>query len=201
MINFPNSPVDQQTFRVGQINYIWTDASQSWSAIKGFTNTDFLTYNRIIDLNPTQATSTTTGALVVTGGAGIGGDIWAARIYSNGVLLGSGGGPLVGTLQEVTYNGYTTTFPLVTTNATSSTNTITGAVTVVGGVGIGGDVHIQGQVYSEGGKPLYTPLVEFAEVPPLNPRVGDFWIDSNAGVEYQYIFDGASYFWVQFVGL
>ena len=202
MINFPNNPVDQQTFRVGQINYIWTTASQSWSAVKGFTNTDFLTYNRIIDLNPTPAISTITGALTVLGGVGVGGDIWAGDIYSNGSLLTSGGsGGAVGSLQTVTDNGYTTNHPLITTNATSSTNTQTGALIVRGGVGVGGDLHIQGYAYSEGGKPLYTPQIAVAISPPVDARVGDFWIDSNAGIEYQYIFDGSNYFWVQFVGL
>jgi hypothetical protein len=68
-------------------------------------------------------------------------------------------------------------------------------------VGVGGDLRVQGEVYSENGTLLYTPKVTFLDVPPADPRIGDFWIDSNTGIEYQYIFDGVSYFWVQFVGV
>ena len=40
----------------------------------------------------TNSTGTTTGALTVAGGVGVGGDLWAGNIYSNGVQLTAGGG-------------------------------------------------------------------------------------------------------------
>ena len=200
MINFPNTPVDQQAFQVGQVVYIWNAAAQSWDAGSLNTGTDFITPNRIIVLNTTSAVSTTTGALQVAGGVGVQGAIWAGNIYSNGVLLGVGGSS-VSTLQSVTDLGSTTTNAVNFANVTSATDAYSGAVKVAGGVGIGGDLQVHGRVFSEGGTLLYTPKVTFSTTPPGAPRVGDFWIDSNAGVEYQYIFDGASYFWVQFVGV
>jgi hypothetical protein len=41
--------------------------------------------------------NTSTGALIVSGGAGFNGDIYAKNLYSNGVLVSSGGGNIFGT--------------------------------------------------------------------------------------------------------
>jgi len=87
-------------------------------------------------------------------------------------------------------------------SVTESTSTTTGALTVAGGVGIGRDLYVGGNVYSLGGQPLYTPRVTLDSAPPNNnPRVGDFWIDVNSGVEYQYIQDGSNFYWIQFVSV
>jgi hypothetical protein len=66
----------------------------------------------------TASTSSTTGALVVTGGVGVGGSI-------------------------VVSGGVTSTNHIVTGTA-ASTSTTTGALIVAGGVGVGGSVNIQG---------------------------------------------------------
>lgn len=62
-----------------------------------------------------------------------------------------------------------------------------------------------GSVYSADGNPvenylLYTPRVTISTTPPLNPRIGDFWIDPTYGAECQYIDDAGTRFWVQFTG-
>jgi hypothetical protein len=64
-----------------------------------------------------------------------------------------------------------------------------------------GDIHVSGNVYSQGGDPLYTPRVSVTNVAPEGARVGDFWIDTDNGVEFQYIKDGTSTFWIQFTGI
>lgn len=64
-----------------------------------------------------------------------------------------------------------------------------------------GDIYVSGNVYSQGGDPLYTPRVSVSTVAPLGARVGDFWIDTDNGVEFQYIKDGTSTFWIQFTGI
>lgn len=46
----------------------------------------------VIVTTSTNATSTTTGAFQVVGGAGIQGDLYARNIYSNGVLIGTNAG-------------------------------------------------------------------------------------------------------------
>lgn len=102
---------------------------------------------------------------------------------------------------------------------TESTGTNSGALTVVGGAGIlnnlyvGGELNVlttatvSGNIYSPTvGNPdennlVYSPKVTLAEEPPANPRVGDFWIDTTLGVEFQHIQDGANRIWVQFTSI
>jgi hypothetical protein len=117
------------------------------------------------------STSTTTGAVVVAGGVGVGGSIWAGNIYSNGaqVLTSAGGGGYVSavtagtdtvvststgviliwnnsTLQSITGRGASTTNAISITNTSSSTGTTTGALKVSGGVGVGGNVYVGNRV-------------------------------------------------------
>lgn len=53
---------------------------------------------------------------------------------------------------------------------------------------------------AEYGNLLYTPRITISTTAPVNPRVGDFWINPTYGVECQYINDGGNYFWIQFTG-
>jgi hypothetical protein len=67
-------------------------------------------------------------------------------------------------------------------------------------------LNVPGSIYSQDGNPqennlLYTPKVTISATAPLNPRVGDFWIDPTYGVELQYINDGGNRIWVQFTTL
>lgn len=143
---------------------------------RGSTTTVALTF-----ANQTQATSTTSGALIVSGGVGVGGDLWASNLYSAGSLvvteasIGSLGvtainagtdtavststGVIVvwntSTLDTVANRGSTTTAAINITNTTSSTSTDTGALIVTGGVGIGGSVYA-GNIYSNGVQVLTT---------------------------------------------
>jgi hypothetical protein len=82
----------------------------------------------------------------------------------------------------------------------SSTSTTTGALTVAGGVGV------QGSVYSADGNPLenyklYSPRVSVTPTVPSLPNIGDFWINSTTLAEYQYIYDGTNYYWIQIAQL
>lgn len=80
---------------------------------------------------------------------------------------------------------------------TDSTGTSSGALMVTGGVGI------TGNVYSETGNPdenklLYTPKMTItAGTAPVNPRIGDYWIDSTIPAYLQYVKDGNNTFWIQ----
>jgi hypothetical protein len=81
------------------------------------------------------AVSTVTGTLRVTGGAGIGGDLFAGSLR----------GPLTGTVGAGTKNsGAFTTVGV--TSAQASTSTLTGALTVAGGVGIVGNLYVGGNI-------------------------------------------------------
>lgn len=126
-----------------------------------------------------ESVSTTTGALVIDGGVGIGRSI---NIGGNAVVTGT----------TVLYS------PTFIISTASSTSTTSGALQVTGGVGV------QGSVYSSNGNPLENNLLYSAKVTisnngvaPLNPHIGDFWIDSSINAEMQYIQDGNNRFWLQ----
>jgi hypothetical protein len=126
--------------------------------------------------NTSNAISTTTGAVRITGGLGVGGDIYGSTIYSNGspvVTTGNLGNLGVtallagtdtavttstgvvtvyntGTLQTVTSRGSSTTFKISILDITSATSTATGALTVAGGLGVAGNIYSGGAIYAAG---------------------------------------------------
>jgi len=122
--------------------------------------------------NTTSATSSSTGAVVILGGLGVGGNIYGnflfdqnarvittATIGSFGVskiIAGtdinvspsSGTGTVtvndISTLQSVTDRGATTNRKITFANTSTSTNQTDGAVVVTGGVGIGANLNVGG---------------------------------------------------------
>lgn len=81
---------------------------------------------------------------------------------------------------------------------TASTGTNTGALVVIGGMAV------QGAIYSHVvGNPNENFLVHSQTTtittgtPPVNPRVGDIWIDANIPAFLQYIRDGTDTYWIQ----
>jgi hypothetical protein len=166
------------------------------------------------------------GSLVVTGGAGIQGDVYvngsfnvtgpelvdlspAATVFIQPTLTGSVQirPATVGNIDNMvigandTANGSfdsVVSTDLRVTNTTSSTSTTTGAVRISGGVGISGNV------YSASGNPdenflLYTPKSTISTSPPstATTRIGDFWINPLGPYFLQYIQDGANRIWIQ----
>lgn len=143
---------------------------------RGSTTTVALTF-----ANATNSTGTTTGALVVTGGVGVGGNLYASNLYSNGspvvtessigdlgvtaltagtdTAVSSSTGVIVvwntSTLDTVANRGSTTTAAITILNTASSTSTTSGALTVRGGVGITGNVYAA-NIYSNGIQVLTT---------------------------------------------
>ncbi len=92
-----------------------------------------LTSGTISTTNATASTTHTNGALVVTGGVGIGQDINVAGSYTGG----SGGIFTVG--------------PIRTTSTTASSSTTTGALRSGGGLGVVGDINAGGYMKAVGG--------------------------------------------------
>ena len=97
------------------------------------------------------------------------------------------------------------------TNSTVTTNSFVGGNAKITGVitastaTILGDAVVSGSVYSQDGiaeynNLLYTPKTTISTTAPLNPRVGDFWVNPTYGVECQYINDGGNHIWIQFTG-
>ena len=101
--------------------------------------------------NTTPATNSSTGALIVAGGAGIGGDL-----YTGGNMFAYGGQVITTTSSGlgVLYNsGSIFTTNVSITPTTPSTGTNSGALIVAGGVGVVGNVTAGGLV-----GPLYGPV-------------------------------------------
>jgi len=81
--------------------------------------------------NNTNATSKTTGALIINGGVGIGGDLYTSNISATNLTL----------------NGSLTSSGVMTlTNTSIPSSSTTGALVVSGGVGIGGALYAGGIV-------------------------------------------------------
>lgn len=84
----------------------------------------------------------------------------------------------------------------VTTSVSTSSYFLTGTSVL----------NVPGSIYSMEGSPsesnlLYTPRTFSSATPPASPRVGDFWIDTDDGIEYQYFDDNGNKIWVQFAGV
>jgi hypothetical protein len=89
----------------------------------------------------------------------------------------------------ISTNTGTRTWSQTLTNITLTSATVTN------------DLHVSGDVYSNGGSPLYTPRITISTLAPEGARVGDFWIDTDNGVEFQYVKDGDNFYWIQFTGI
>jgi hypothetical protein len=177
-LNFPQNPAPGDTYSIGTRTWIWNGSG--WALQSGIVSTNpFIVVSAQVTTT-TNSTSTNSGALVVAGGAGFGGNVYAADLYSNGFqvvttgTIGSFGvsalqagtdtavavlpGNVVlvwntSTLQTVTGRGSSTNNAISITNTTASTGTSTGALTVAGGLGIAGDVNVGGQIkgnYADG---------------------------------------------------
>lgn len=173
-------------------------------------------------LNSGQTSNdSTSGSLVITGGAGIAGNVNIdgelnvlgigqvdlSPVGANVTIKPAAGGTIdirpnvLGTIDNATIgsldpaDGYFENVQVLST--TSATSTASGALQVVGGVGI------QGDIYAGTGNPeenylLYTPRVSVQSgAAPTNARIGDFWIEPTIPAFLQYIKDGTSTIWVQ----
>jgi hypothetical protein len=96
------------------------------------------TTDQIISLtNRTNATSKTTGALQLTGGLGVGGNVYATSFHGDGSSLTG----ISSTLQQITENESTSDHIITLTNETNATSKTTGALQLTGGLGVGGNVY------------------------------------------------------------
>lgn len=174
-LNFPQNPEPGDTYSIGTRTWIWNGSG--WALQSGIVSTNpFIVVSAQVTTT-TNSTSTNSGALIVEGGAGFGGDIWAGNIYSNGEqvvttgTIGSFGvsgiqagtdtavANLLGnvvlvwntsTLETVTSRGNSTTSTIFINNLTTSTSTDSGALVVSGGVGIGENLNVGNNVSAGG---------------------------------------------------
>ena len=176
----------------------------------------------------TPSTSTTSGALQVTGGAGISGNVTAGNVvtaqvsadtftYANGVSI------LVG--NEGTYSNANVTAYLTARTTTISDGFLsTAGMTVTAGNLKTTSANIGGLIIENNGISSLASLgvigsatvgADLAvtgnitggglrkyaqDTAPVNPVVGDVWYKTDSDVYYQYINDGTNKFWVDYVG-
>jgi hypothetical protein len=133
----------------------------------------------------TTATSNVTGALVVRGGVGVSGNVFANTIYTttgirwagNGAVFSSGGGgggaSALDDLTDVIITSPTTSQVL----KYNGTNWVNAADATGGGGGSG---------------------ITYTSDPtsPAFPTIGDQWYDTDTDILYEYIEDGTSSYWV-----
>jgi len=130
-------------------NYAWVDASPGIKTPSTITATTQLTL-----ISPLPSISTTTGALIVAGGAGIAGDLYvgskviASAIVANSIVGTTGSNANIVVDPDGIGDVYFTTGTAVYINDTGTTiSTATGALVVAGGVGIGGNLSVGGVIY------------------------------------------------------
>ena len=118
-------------------------------------------------INATSATvSTTTGALVVSGGVGIGGDLWVGgKLYANNlevVTTATVDQALNQTLQTITDKGFTTTNQINVLNTSNAISITTAAFVVSGGASIGLDLRVGGRLFANNLEVVTTATVDQA---------------------------------------
>lgn len=126
---FSNSNAATQATSINTINAN-LGAFQTYANSKIGTNTN----SNLVIVATTESTSNVTGALVVRGGVGVAGNVFANTIYTttgirwagNGTAFSTGGSPFASNI--------------VITSGTATTNTTTGAIVVTGsgGLAVGG---------------------------------------------------------------
>ena len=132
-MSFPISPSNGQTAVLNGITYVYSSANTAWTRVaQGSTTTVSLLIS-----GTATSTSTTTGALQVVGGAGVGGSLnVGGSITAPSIYVGPWAVSTGSSLANISpYSGIFTI-----TNTTVSISTNSGALQVAGGVGVGGTV-------------------------------------------------------------
>lgn len=106
----------------------------------------------------------------------------------------------VGLKYDTTSSQLSVTALAVTGTTVSTSTTVDQSLLVSGGAGFADAIYARDGNPDEGNL-LYTPRVTISTSTPLNPRVGDFWINPDFGIELQWIKDGENSFWIQFTGI
>jgi hypothetical protein len=219
-MSFPLNPVDGDKTIQNGIKYTYSEITNSWRR-------DF---NNVLDQlfigGTYESTSTTTGALIVVGGVGIGGNL-----YVGGQLLGPAIDDLITQSIGVYINTATTSsyFITLTDNIGTFSNVLSTSTFYFDGdaqklnvdkiavlntsvntttisdqsLTVEGAAYVNQGIYSDvSGNPdenylLYTPVTTISTTTPISARVGDFWINTSGPYFLQYVNDGGNKIWVQ----
>jgi hypothetical protein len=177
----------------------------------------------------TNSVSTDTGALQVSGGVGVGLDVYVggsinikntsyvagAEILTTASIVSGGVGVssiTAGTDTAVSFKTgditiwNTSTLQSVTdrgsetSNAVNITNDTVSVDTASGALTVAGGVGIGGDVYIGGNVTGGGIRTTTANTAPLTPTVGDIWYDTVTDTTNRFTYDGSSYFWLDITG-
>ena len=153
-MSFPISPSNGQTTVLNNISYTFDSGTNSWTRNRALLNT----LGNLTISNTTVSTSTTTGALIVAGGAGIGGNLYIANTGDVSANIGAYHTYANANVAAIQANigsfynyantkiGTNSNSNLVVVATTQSTSTTTGALVVGGGVGIASNLTVGANV-------------------------------------------------------
>jgi hypothetical protein len=141
---FPTFPIDGQTTVVNNITWVYSLADNAWRKLYASS----ATISSLNIVGTGTSVSTNTGALVVAGGVGIAGNLYANLIYSNGVPVGS-----------ATFAGGAIVSATTILAATVSVSPGTGALVVTGGVGVQGNLYVANTSYIAGAQIVTTATI------------------------------------------
>ena len=119
---FPNSPSDGDYATINNIVYRYASATGTWTRQQGANGTG--TFNTLNITSTNNATSQSTGALVVSGGAGFQGNVHVNAVYSNNYKYANGA-------------PFTTESPTSIANGNSNISVLANANITFSAVGIG----------------------------------------------------------------
>lgn len=177
-------------------------------------------------ISTTNSFSTTTGALVISGGVGIAKDLYiGGNIYgpefdnigedSLSILVNVpttstlylGLTEFIGTYSSISSTAtlyYDVTQDTLNANKIIATSSLSSTVTNSAQALVSnGGLYVTQGIYNQYGDPyennlVHIPRISISTTTPATALVGDFWIDPTIGVQYQYVQDGSQRIWVQF---
>ena len=142
--------IDVKIFLSSASNYVDFNVGDSQMAMVGV---DITTDSPVVITNATATSSTSTGALIVTGGIATAADITCGDdlFMSNGGVINFNAGNVTITHSA---GALACTGALTVSIATESTSTTTGALIVTGGIGFGGDMYAGDDIFLTSGAVL-----------------------------------------------
>jgi hypothetical protein len=223
-MSFPLSPTNGQTATLNGIPYTYNSTTQAWTRVIGST----LTYTAINLYSTTTSTGTTTGALVVAGGAGIGGNLFVGNTstFAGNILpsvdsiysLGSSstqwksmyvssstiyvGGTALSIVNGTLQVGGS---PIIASSTgTTSTflvsNSTNSTSTTTGAIVVVGGIGVGGNINTGGTITGGGVRSTSTSTPPASPTVGDIWYNTLTDNLYRYSTDGVTSAWIDVSG-
>ena len=190
-MSFPASPSNGQLATVNNIVYVYASASNSW--------TRTASANITVGNGSVASTSTTTGALVVQGGAGVSGNVWSGNLTTGTVVATNLVGTHTGTaaITSGSITGATAALStLQATNFSTANAVITGGSlngTPIGATSASTGAFTTGSFSSNISRNTRNVITNFSgNTAPATPLQGDEWFRGNTGVMYKYIYDNVS---------